>query len=167
MSRYTATIHGRSYSIVTEEDGSITVNGQAVQVELRRTRQGPLLVSGDKTWEVRLLQADIDGDSINVALNGKVIPVFLEDERSALLHSLQSEKATRVHSAVIRSPMPGRISKLLVSQGELIETGQGLFILEAMKMENEIKAPCSGIVKHISVNEGDAVEKNVVLIEIS
>jgi glutaconyl-CoA/methylmalonyl-CoA decarboxylase subunit gamma len=68
---------------------------------------------------------------------------------------------------MLRSPMPGRIARILVNEGELIEAGQGVLILEAMKMENEIKAPSTGIVKSVRVNEGDAVEKNALLIEIS
>jgi pyruvate carboxylase subunit B len=83
------------------------------------------------------------------------------------MRAYQSDKTTQLHSALVRSPMPGKITRIMVSQGELIEAGQGVVILEAMKMENEIKAPSAGIVKAIRIQEADAVEKNAILIEIS
>lgn len=66
--------------------------------------------------------------------------------------------------SVIKSPMPGLISKIKVKPGDVVKKGDGLFTIEAMKMENEIKSHISGIVDTIRVNEGTVVEKNAVLI---
>ncbi len=62
--------------------------------------------------------------------------------------------------------MPGKILKILVKEGDQVKTGQGLLVLEAMKMENEIPAPKDGIVKKILVKEGDTVNTGDPLIEI-
>lgn len=67
---------------------------------------------------------------------------------------------------VVTAPMPGKILKILVKEGEQVKTGQGLLILEAMKMENEIPAPKDGVVKKILVKEGDTVNTGDPLIEI-
>ncbi|WP_054840246.1 biotin/lipoyl-containing protein [Thermococcus sp. JCM 11816] len=67
---------------------------------------------------------------------------------------------------VTAPPMPGKILKILVKEGEQVRTGQGLLILEAMKMENEIPAPKDGVVKKILVKEGDTVNTGDPLIEI-
>lgn len=67
---------------------------------------------------------------------------------------------------VVKSPMPGLISKLNVKAGDSVKKGDGLLIIEAMKMENEIKSPISGIVQNISVLPGQVVEKNSNLIII-
>ncbi len=67
---------------------------------------------------------------------------------------------------VVTSPMPGLISKLNVKAGDSVKKGDGLLIIEAMKMENEIKSPISGIVKNLSVLPGQVVEKNSNLIVI-
>lgn len=67
---------------------------------------------------------------------------------------------------IIRSPMPGKIVKILVAQGDTVEAGQTVIIVSAMKMESEFKASAKGVVKSISVNEGDTVDSNQVLVEI-
>ncbi len=67
---------------------------------------------------------------------------------------------------VTAPPMPGKILRILVKEGEQVKTGQGLLILEAMKMENEIPAPKDGVVKKILVKEGDTVNTGDPLIEI-
>ncbi|WP_297466303.1 biotin/lipoyl-containing protein, partial [Thermococcus sp.] len=66
----------------------------------------------------------------------------------------------------VTAPMPGKILKVLVSEGQEVKTGQGLVVLEAMKMENEIPAPKDGIVKKIYVKEGDTVNTGDPLVEL-
>jgi pyruvate carboxylase subunit B len=67
---------------------------------------------------------------------------------------------------VVTAPMPGKILRILVKEGEQVKTGQGLLILEAMKMENEIPAPKDGVVKKILIKEGDTVNTSDPMIEI-
>ncbi len=67
---------------------------------------------------------------------------------------------------VVTAPMPGKILRILVKEGESIKTGQGLLVLEAMKMENEIPAPKDGVIKKIHVKEGDTVNTGDPLMEI-
>ncbi|WP_297477815.1 pyruvate/oxaloacetate carboxyltransferase [Thermococcus sp.] len=67
---------------------------------------------------------------------------------------------------VVTSPMPGKILRILVKEGEQVKTGQGLVVLEAMKMENEIPVPKDGVVKRILVKEGDTVDTGQPLIEL-
>ena len=67
---------------------------------------------------------------------------------------------------VVTAPMPGKILRILVKEGEEVKTGQGLLILEAMKMENEIPSPKDGVVKKILVKEGDTVDTGQALIEL-
>ena len=67
---------------------------------------------------------------------------------------------------VVTSPMPGKILRVLVKEGEQVKTGQGLVVLEAMKMENEIPAPKDGVVKKILVKEGETVNTGQPLIEL-
>jgi len=67
---------------------------------------------------------------------------------------------------VVTAPMPGKILRILVKEGDQVKTGQGLLVLEAMKMENEIPAPKDGVVKKILVKEGDTVDTGQPLIEL-
>ncbi len=167
MARYTARAAGKERIIETQDDGSILVDGTHLDAELHRTRQGHFLRIGTRMWSINVIESTDDSGLRHIAVNGNVIAVEIDDETSALLRSLQTDKATKIHHATLRSPMPGRIARIHVREGELIEAGQGVLILEAMKMENEIKAPSAGIVKSVRVQEGDAVEKNAILIEIS
>ncbi|MEI7421127.1 MAG: biotin/lipoyl-containing protein [Prolixibacteraceae bacterium] len=66
----------------------------------------------------------------------------------------------------IKSPMPGKVMKVLVKKGEHVEKGQTVVILSAMKMESEYKAGCSGIVSKVAVKEGDTVEGNQLMVVI-
>ena len=72
----------------------------------------------------------------------------------------------RTSNGRIKAPIPGLIIQVLVSTGNLVEAGQPMFILEAMKMENEIRAPRSGIIRTINVSPGQGVALNQVLAEI-
>ena len=164
---YTVRINGREYSITRDKDGSLFVNGDPLAVEHVPVAEGMLLRFRNRSFTVHIEHVPKEGTAYRVNVNGTSISLDLEDEKAALMRSLESDKATKLHSALLRSPMPGRITKVLVTEGELIEAGQGVLILEAMKMENEIKSPSAGIVKSIRVKDADAVEKNAILIEIS
>lgn len=77
------------------------------------------------------------------------------------------ENAAGGHTSnIIRSPMPGKIVKILVAEGEKVAVGQTVIIVSAMKMESEFKATKAGIVSKIAVNEGETVDGNQVLVEI-
>ncbi len=67
----------------------------------------------------------------------------------------------------LKAPMPGLVLDILVSEGQTIQKGDSLLVLEAMKMENNLKAINDAVVKKINVSKGDKVEKNTVLIELS
>ena len=62
--------------------------------------------------------------------------------------------------------MPGKIVKILVGEGDEVEQGQGLVVVEAMKMENEIKSPKAGVVKKVGVEEGETVESGALLVVV-
>jgi biotin carboxyl carrier protein len=68
---------------------------------------------------------------------------------------------------VVKSPMPGRVVKVLVAKGDVVEAGRGLVVLEAMKMENEVKAKIGGTVAEVHVTQGAAVEGNAKLVTLA
>ncbi|HYY92155.1 MAG TPA: biotin/lipoyl-containing protein [Candidatus Dormibacteraeota bacterium] len=91
------------------------------------------------------------GDSYSVELNGKPLLVRLEKDVQ-LFHTTGS--LTVEGPIVIASPMAGKIASVKISRGSKVEEGQALFVLEAMKMENEIAAPRDGTVKDVYVQQG-------------
>ncbi|RLF81410.1 pyruvate carboxylase, partial [Thermococci archaeon] len=73
---------------------------------------------------------------------------------------------TAAGEGVVSAPMPGKILRILVREGDQVKVGQGLLVLEAMKMENEIPSPKDGVVRRILVKEGDTVDTGQPLIEL-
>ncbi|PLX23166.1 MAG: hypothetical protein C0600_15380 [Ignavibacteria bacterium] len=164
---YTVYINGREYRVERSEEDTLLINGKPFDAERYVVNDGVMYRFNRKSYATYAVPTSDDEPQYHVTVNGKGMSVELEDEKTALMKSFQIGKATQLQSATVRSPMPGKITRIMVTEGELIEAGQGVIILEAMKMENEIKAPSAGIVKAIRVKEADAVEKNTVLIDIS
>ena len=102
----------------------------------------------------------------HVHLGGDYFPVSVEDEQTRELKSLVEHAQQAGGDFIIIAPIPGLITKIKVNEGEKIEPGEGLVILEAMKMENEIKSQSEGIIKKILVKEGMPVDKDQELIVI-
>ena len=143
---------------------SVTLDGRTMVVSVRDTGNRWSLLVGEgaaRSYEVTL-GARINGERI-VHVNGFSIPVTLLDPREGL-----TERSTAaVHAAGPRSitaPMPGRIVKVLVKAGDRVAPHQGLVVIEAMKMENELRAPKPGVVTDVRVTDGMSVEAKAVLI---
>lgn len=94
-------------------------------------------------------------------VDGWVLEVRVEDEPRALLREKAGQGAGgagRRGSDTIRAQIPGRVVRLWVSEGDTVEAGQRLLAIEAMKMENEVRAPHAGTVEHIAVEPGSSIE---------
>ena len=92
--------------------------------------------------------------------------VHVQDEVDILLEQFGIQDDESPHAGEIHAQIPGLVSQIYVKKGDKIKVNQKLFILEAMKMENEIDSPVSGIVDHIHYKEGDKVEKGNIIMEI-
>lgn len=88
------------------------------------------------------------------------------DERTSAIRELSKLSAKATGPAPLTAPMPGLIVRVSVKAGDVVAKGQGLVVMEAMKMENELRAPSAGTVKRIHATVGSAVEKGTVLIEM-
>lgn len=104
------------------------------------------------------------GNQLSAKLGAKTLHFDMWTEKSWRRKSAVSDSSA--NSANVMAPMPGRIVKIEVCEGDTVQVGQGLIVVEAMKMENEFKALKQGVVKKIHVNVGDAVEAKTLLMEI-
>jgi len=102
-----------------------------------------------------------------LSLNGNQFVVRVDDERSLLVRSLLAKPQISSEIQIIRAPMPGLISRIEVAIGEEVASGKGLLVLEAMKMENEIRSLRHGRVESIHVERGKPVEKGEPLVTIA
>jgi len=99
-------------------------------------------------------------------VDGHRFDVEALDERTATIRELSKLSAAAAGPAPLIAPMPGLVMRINVKAGDTVAKGQGLVVMEAMKMENELRASAAGRVKHVAVAPGTAVEKGTVLIEM-
>ncbi|MEO0732420.1 MAG: biotin/lipoyl-containing protein [Bacteroidota bacterium] len=124
------------------------------------------LLRDRQSYQVTLLGIDRDTKQVRLRLNGKEHLITIRDEIDQLVDRLGFSAAASQQSNDVFAPMPGLVLDVMVSPGDAVEAGTPLLILEAMKMENVLKAEGEGTVKAITVGEGDAVDKRQLLIEI-
>ena len=122
------------------------------------------LIINDKSFLVNILRKD---GIYHVNVDGEYFPIRVEDERSKTLRELVQHASKGSADQVIVAPIPGLITQIKIKEGDEIKQGDGLIILEAMKMENEIKAQIDGVVKEVLVQNGSPVDKDQKLIVIT
>jgi biotin carboxyl carrier protein len=124
------------------------------------------LVRKHKTYTIEVLEKNLLEKTMTLRINGRTYLAQAEDELDILLKQLGMGAGASAKVNNIKAPMPGLILQLLVTEGQTIQKGDSLLILEAMKMENVIKSPGEGVVKTIKVTQGSPVDKNQILIEL-
>jgi biotin carboxyl carrier protein len=124
------------------------------------------LIAGHRSYDVEVLSIHTAEKKVVLRMNNRLHEVVLSDAFDRLLHDLGMDKATTHKVNNIKAPMPGLVLRLEVAEGDTLNAGDKVLVLEAMKMENVIKSPGSGKVKQILVKPGTPVEKNQVLIEL-
>jgi biotin carboxyl carrier protein len=105
---------------------------------------------------------DWRGTKVNVRLRHSTFPLEILDEKKLRLRRAAG-RFTVEGRQVVTSPMPGKVVKILIRVGDAVKRGQGLVVVEAMKMENELKSPKDGKVVEVTAAEGQAVEANAKL----
>ncbi|CAG0999475.1 MAG: biotin/lipoyl-binding protein [Bacteroidetes bacterium] len=121
------------------------------------------VIKGNKSYNIEVIKADYNEKSFTISVNGNTYKFIVQDKYDELLKTLGLDLAAAKVSE-IKAPMPGLVLKINTEVGLEVEKGDTLLILEAMKMENIIKSPGKGTVKAILAKQGQAVEKNQVLI---
>ena len=100
-----------------------------------------------------------------VGYHGERHELEVVDERTRHIRSLTGAGPRTAGPMVLKAPMPGLVVRVAVTEGERVEAGAALVVLEAMKMENELRATAAGVVKGVKVKPGQPVEKGQVLVE--
>lgn len=115
-------------------------------------------------YEARVLHADFDGKAYEVSVNGKSYSVGLSDDLDQLIAEMGFELGAGSAISRIEAPMPGLILDIQVAEGDTVQEGDALLVLEAMKMENVILSPRDGVISEIAVARGAAVDKKDLLV---
>ena len=122
------------------------------------------VLENNKAYKVELLS--MVGKEITLSVNNTIHTVTIMDDVDQLIDEMGLNKMQEIILKDIKAPMPGLILDISVTPGQAITSGTPLLILEAMKMENVIKATGEGVVKSILAHKGETVEKNQVIIEM-
>lgn len=124
------------------------------------------ILLNNKSYTAQIEKVDRDNKELVLRINSNRMTLGIREDIDLLLEKMGINMAAGLKAAPLKAPMPGLILKILVSPGQQVQKGDALLILEAMKMENVLKATAPAIIKHIRVEERTAVEKGTVLIEM-
>lgn len=165
MSLFHVEISGETFRVEFEADGVVVVNGKRAEIFFQRgpDNSGHLLVDGLSI--PYSLEPGGDGQW-RVNIRGTYHDAVVKTRKQLLLEQYGGSSNSSTLHKDVKAPMPGLVLRVAVETGSMIKKGEPLLVLEAMKMENEIGAPCNGVVTSVHVAQGDAVGKNALLIEI-
>jgi len=166
MTDYIVSIDKKKHTLKILSNKRVQLNGNKHEVELSQLSKYAYLLKIDNTIH-HVTSEKLSNQNYSFTINGShyntTVRTNLEEKANEYLQNKAKESGTEI----IKSPMPGLIVKILKQVGDNVEVGDPLILLEAMKMENEIRASASGIVKSVSAKENSSVEKGQALLEIS
>jgi len=162
--KYITTIDSKEFAIEVIDEDHIEINGRVLEVDFNSVSGQPVysLIINGKSHEGYVYA---DEDSWQVLLRGRLYQATVEDEREKRLHSAGSG-VTSDSEFHLKAPMPGMVVSIPVTEGESIQKGQVLLILESMKMQNELKSPKDGVIHRIRVKTGEKVEQKQALLSV-
>jgi len=165
--KYEVEIDGnRSIIDMEERDGRVvaTINERRYHLEALSPEAGVfLLINGNSVYEAKVASGSpgglIEAGLFTVEIKGQVFPVKLIDRK----HRQASDENAESGQQYLTAPMPGKVVRILAQKGDAVGAGQGVLVVEAMKMQNEVKSKGAGVVSELRVREGDAVTAGQVL----
>ncbi|MDQ2667930.1 MAG: biotin/lipoyl-binding protein [Gemmatimonadota bacterium] len=164
--RYVVTVGEKEVEV--ELDGDVvTVDGTASVAHLNEVEGTPvrMVTIGDEVHRVVARRGATRG-RFTLWLDGFRYEVEALDERTRAIRALSGAGGEASGPAPLLAPMPGMIVRIAVQVGDRVQAGQGLIVMEAMKMENELRATTAGTVKAVLAREGIAVDKGAILLEL-
>lgn len=164
--KYVVDVNGETFVVELDGDG-LRVDGELMHAHLAVAAGTPihLLSVGDAKHRIAVRRGDERG-RYALWTDGYRFEVEVLDERTRAIRALAGTKAGAKGPAPLVAPMPGLIVRVHVKAGDLVQAGQGLVVMEAMKMENELRVTVAGRVTDVRVTNGAIVEKGAVLVEM-
>ncbi|HEY8104468.1 MAG TPA: biotin/lipoyl-containing protein [Gemmatimonadales bacterium] len=162
--KYYVEVRGRQ--ITVEVDGDrVVVDGVSGHASIRAVPGTPIRMLTVEGRQRALAITLIGNGRWALASGGERCEIEVVDERTRHIRSLAAASGRQVTGGVLKAPMPGLVVRLEVEPGQLVAPGGGVLVLEAMKMENELRSPAGGRVRAVLVRAGQAVEKGQALVE--
>ena len=163
---HTARINAKIFTVKFEKNsvrkGLLNEN----KFEIDIIRQNPFefhLIKDSISYRIQLISVGSDRKETVIKINGNKYEISLKDDVDELIKNMGFIGLVKSESLEIKAPMPGMVTRINFKEGDLINKGDVLIVLEAMKMENNIKSNITGKIKKICCKQGKPVEKNEVL----
>jgi len=167
VARYHVFVEGRTYEVaVDEREGTVTVDDEPIDVDLATVEEIEYSVLVDRRSKTLSVEPMEDAGCFRVGDGRQTYEVRVRDERKGARDTAGSRGDQDGDGQTVRASMPGIVAQFLVAHGDAVEVDQPLLILEAMKMENEIRSAVQGRVAEIHVVVGQSVAKGDVLVAI-
>ena len=161
MVEYRVRIGEQELALQVGENGQISIGGEIHPIQILQLDDHEFLVRhGSVQHRLAVVR---QGGGFFLVTEGLTLEAAIESPRERLIREHARERGMEHARAEIHAPMPAMVVRIEVSEGETVTAGQGLVVLEAMKMENELRAPRDGVVKAVHASPGSAVEKGALL----
>lgn len=162
----TAKINDKEVFEIETKNGQLKLNGNQVQPDWIPIGDKKFhAIINNQSLTLELGSVDETGKQLTILVNNVKYQVALQNQYDALLKQLGMDKLASGKVNMIKAPMPGMVLRINVKAGDEVKKGDALLVLEAMKMENVIKATGDAIVKKVVATEKTAVDKGMVLVE--
>jgi len=164
--KYFVTANGRLIE-ATRDGDTITIDGRSARASIEHVSGSDVCILrlGDAVHRIPVRRGPRRGH-YDLSVDGFRIEVEALDERARAIRELSKSTERPRGTARLAAPMPGLVVRVNVNEGDRVRAGQGLVVMEAMKMENELKASAAGTVRRVLVTPGSAVEKGALLLEL-
>ena len=164
--RYISEVDGLEFPVEILDEHHVRFGGDILEADLAA-------VSGESLYSLIVNGESFEGyvypdeDGWQVLLLGQFYQVRVEDEREKHLRSAIQGVVRTSAEFVLKAPMPGLVISVLVAEGQVVDMGQTLVILESMKMQNNLRAPFAGKVARLRIQAGESVEQKQVLLNLT
>lgn len=161
------TVNEANQFSVSNEDGLWSLNNEAMTLDVHTAKSGiTSLLINNKSYTAIVEKIDRKNKEITLKVNGLTYVTSIKEPIDQLLSNMGLNLKANAKVEPIKAPMPGMVLRILVEPGQKVVKGDGLIVLEAMKMENILKATAPATIKSIKIEEKTAVEKGTILIEL-
>lgn len=151
--------------IEADKSGSFLVNDKEVAPDIIEIKHGIFhVIMNHQSYTAEVVKHDYAEKLFYIRVNNNTYKVQARDKYDELLKELGLDAMQSKKSGDLKAPMPGLVVEVSVTEGQEVKQGDKLVVLEAMKMENVLKAQADGIVKKVNAKKGNTVEKNEVLV---
>jgi pyruvate carboxylase subunit B len=163
---YHVTIGSRSFEVQLDPEG-VRIDGRPVDASLFQSDGSPVSALHLDRSTYPLIGRRTAKGQWTVRMRGTALAAEVVDERTKAIRDMAGVGAGPAGPRPIVAPMPGMVLRVEVREGDRVREGQGVVIVEAMKMENELRTAAAGVVTRVHVREGQAVEKDQILVELA